>query len=232
MNTIHPAIFSFLKSINEHNTREFFALIRPLYDEILKNIKSFCDEVIIKMENSNLQNISSKQSMFRIYRDARRLSPSDQIYKKNFSFAISQEGKKSMFSKFYVHIESGASFVWGWIYYLESKQLRNLRYYMSEYWDNFRKIILDKNFIKNFGKIYGQKTKPRMKKWTLNLDLVSYKQYLINKKYSDEEVLAENFMQKVLEDYAIVKDFIDFLDNGVLYNEREKSKINPQNDIL
>ena len=125
----HPATFEFLKAINEHNTRAYFASIRPLYDEILYTTQMFCQAVIDELSKTDprLIGLQAKACMFRIYRDARRLKEWDQMYKNNFGFYITQTGKKSTQAGYYVHIQSGGSFFGGGIYRADSVQLMAIR---------------------------------------------------------------------------------------------------------
>ena len=75
MNTIHPAIFEFLKAIREHNSRKYFASIRPLYDDILENFQDFVKALgqEFTLSDSSFAHLEVKKCLFRIYRDARRL---------------------------------------------------------------------------------------------------------------------------------------------------------------
>ena len=73
--TIHPALFEFLKAIREHNSRKYFASIRPLYDDILSNWQDFVKALAHEFTNhdSTFAHLDPKKCLFRIYRDARRL---------------------------------------------------------------------------------------------------------------------------------------------------------------
>ena len=76
MTSIHPNIFDFLKSVKEHNTREFFAFVKPLYDDIQKNLLQRTAESMSELHRQlgvDFGDTNPKQCMFRIYRDARRL---------------------------------------------------------------------------------------------------------------------------------------------------------------
>lgn len=72
---LHPASFEFLKAINDYNTRKFFGTVRPLYDEILDNIKQICTEAIKRISefDPDVADLQPKDCLFRIYRDARRI---------------------------------------------------------------------------------------------------------------------------------------------------------------
>lgn len=75
MMRLHPALFAFLSSINEHNSRKYFASIRPLYDDIRQHLQEFVTLLIadLSIDEPTLMDIQAKQCLFRIYRDARRI---------------------------------------------------------------------------------------------------------------------------------------------------------------
>lgn len=87
---LHPATFEFLKAINEHNSRAFFASARGLYDEIWENVNEIAAALIsnIAKSDSDYADLLPKDCLFRIYRDARRIKDGDPIYKNNFGMAI------------------------------------------------------------------------------------------------------------------------------------------------
>lgn len=104
---LHPATLQFLDAIADHNTRTFFATVRPLYDEILDSIHDLCTATIhqISTFDTDIKGLTPKDCLFRIYRDARRLKEGDQLYKHNRGFVISPGGKNSSLPGYYLHIE-------------------------------------------------------------------------------------------------------------------------------
>lgn len=94
---LHHATLEFLRAINEHNSRKFFATARPLYDEIRENLNEICQALIDELakRDNDYADLKPKDCLFRIYRDARRIKDGDPIYKNNFGMAIAPGGKKS-----------------------------------------------------------------------------------------------------------------------------------------
>lgn len=104
---IHHATLEFLKAINEHNSRKYFASIRPLYDEIWENIQEIAAALIAELAKQDpaYAELKPKECLFRIYRDARRVKDGDPIYKDNFGIVLCIGGKKSDLPAFYFHIQ-------------------------------------------------------------------------------------------------------------------------------
>ena len=72
---LHPATLAFLKAINEENSREFFATVKELYLEILKDVNAVCAGLIEEatLLDPSHELLKPKDCLFRIYRDARRI---------------------------------------------------------------------------------------------------------------------------------------------------------------
>lgn len=213
---LNPATFNFLDVIAEENTREFFAKVKPLYKEILESVTELCQYLIVETnttdENGDL--ISPKKCLFRIYRDARRIKPGGQLYKHHFSFFISPEGKKTMGSGYYLHIEPWNSFFASGIHRASAAYLYPLRKKFELYGDAYLKIIRKKNFKETFGTVTWNSLKRPPKGFnaeTAHLDLIMKKQHLVMKRYSDTEVFLPWFVDMVMEDIGVVKEWSDWL---------------------
>lgn len=223
MPILHPATFWFLQSIKEHNTRTYFSLVKPVYQEINDSVVEFCDKLIwrLKENDPSLWSVTAKQCMFRIYRDARRLKEWDLIYKQNFWFAIWPNGKKDTTAWYYTHLQSWESFFWGGIYRPEPYQLKNLRNFLALHWDRYYQIINSSKFKKMFGEVQWEVWMKIPQWFAKDVDfpeLVKRKQFLVFKKYTDEEVLADSFFNQILHDCETAKPLFDLLNEGCEYD--------------
>lgn len=214
---LHPAAFEFLKAINSHNTRKFFATVKPLYEEIQQNLKDICAETIKRISafDSDIADLQPKDCMFRIYRDARRIKEWDQLYKSNWWFVLSPWGKNSSLPWYYFHLQPwDQSFFWWWVYRPEPAHLRNLRHYLAEHWATYKKIMQASSFKKHFGKIHGDVlTRPPLwfKAYTHHLDLIQRKQHLIYAKFTDKEILSTDIVKLFVDHAKYAYEWMHFL---------------------
>lgn len=217
---LHPALFQFLDAIREENSRKYFASIRPLYDDIWSNLNEFINAVIneLSKRDSRLSDIQAKQCLFRIYRDARRLKEWDPIYKHNRWAHITDTGKNSTKAGYYIHLQSGWSFLWGWIYRPTSDQLLKIRNFLTVHGDEYYEITNDKHFKSRFWSIQWESlTKlPRgFDKDTPYPELVMKRQHLIIHHYTDQEVLSPSFFDQIIQDAIVAKPFFDLLNQTI-----------------
>ncbi len=225
MTSIHQNIFWFLTSIREHNNREFFALVKPLYVEIQDNLvdrANICMSQLHKNLWINYGDMNWKDCVFRIYRDARRIKEGQLIYKENFAMMICPNGKNDLKANwFYLHIQSGGSFLAWWLYMPDPIDLTKVRKFLSVNGPKYHKIISNPEFLATFGSVTWDKL-VRVPKWfeesNKYIDIIKMKQFLVQKSYTDEEVLSEDFMDKFVNDCKIAKPFLNFLNQWCEYD--------------
>lgn len=223
MSTIHPALFEFIKAIQEHNSRKYFASIRPLYDDIMHDRQNFIKALGKEFTNydPSFAELNVKTCLFRIYRDARRLKEWDPIYKNNFWALIHPEGKKTSKAAPYIHLQPGNSMFAGGIYRADNTELHKIRRYLTEQGSQYYTIIESKEFKQRFWRVSGNSL-TNLPRWrdpeTPYPELVKKKQFLIYRSYTDSEVLSDSFFSDIVQDYHIAKPFFDLL-NTPLQNE-------------
>lgn len=226
---LHSSTLTFLTSIKEHNSRNFFALVRPLYDEIHTQLKEVCQSCLTQASkiDDGLQWLTPKDCLFRIYRDARRIQEWDPIYKQNRWFVMSPWGKNSSLPWYYMHIEAGnKSFFWWGVYRPEPQHLRNLREYFALHWDEYRKIIKAPTFKKNFSAPTGASL-TRPPKWfsidTPHLDLIIQKQHLIYAPISDEDIINLDITELITKYVEAAYPWMHFLTQWCLFEAHAHS---------
>ena len=121
-------ILGFLNDLSQHNSREWFNLNRAAYETAHVSFEGFIDTLIDELRTSdNLQGLSAKECIFRIYRDV-RFSRDKTPYNSNFSAVIAPGGKKSQLQGYYVSIEPhGHSMIAGGLHMPSSEQINLFR---------------------------------------------------------------------------------------------------------
>lgn len=217
---LHPATLDFLTTIKEENSRTFFASIKDLYHEIFGQFETSIDHIIKTLVPSHphFAGVTGKSCLFRIYRDARRLEPGDLIYKENFWAYITDTGKKSQKSWYYLHIQPGGSFFASGLYWCQGKPLHNLRTYLAEHGKQYQSITQDSDFTDRFWSVTGESLKTHPKGFNADtpyLDIIKHKQRLVYRHYSDAQVLAPGFLDTVVQDCLEAQPFSELLNRGL-----------------
>ena len=163
-------------------------------------------------KQDNIETVSGKKSLYRIYRDI-RFSKNKTPYKTHWGGFFTR-ATKLLRGGYYFHIEPGNSFVGGGFWQPNSDDLKRIRFSIAADDTELRDIIADKKFIKTFGQLVGDqvKTAPQgYKKDHPSIDLLRFKQFLVTKKFSDKEVLDKNFTNEVVKTFTVMRPFFDYM---------------------
>lgn len=223
MTSIDKKTLSFLKSLSKNNNRDWFHEHKNQHDEAKKNVKEFAESLKEKLNNHD--HIETAKVM-RIYRDI-RFSKDKTPYKTNFGISFNR-ATAARRGGMYIHIHPGDNFVGGGFWGPERDDLLRIRKELAADASEFRKIISDKNFIKYFGTLQGEelKTAPRgFDKEHKDIDLIRKKQYLISRSFTDEEVMANNFIDECDKTFQAMRPFFDYMSHVLTTNENGESII-------
>ncbi|MDQ1855638.1 DUF2461 domain-containing protein [Chryseobacterium sp. WLY505] len=201
--------FEFLTHLKENNNREWFARHKSEYDVIVKENKVFFNQIYTELqEYDNLKGMH----IFRIYNDV-RFSKNKTPYKTNFGVGYSRS-KPMLRGGNYIQLEPGNSFVGGGFWGPEAKDLLRIRKEFEISNSEIEKITSDTTFIQYFGELKGDAVKTAPRGFDKNhpaIDLIRKKQFLVMRKFTDKEVLSDNFQKEVLLTLLAMRPFFDYM---------------------
>ena len=210
---IQPSNLDFLKQIKKNNNRDWFNAHKDQYLKEHENIIAYADALLFEMNKHDvIENPSGKKSLHRIYRDT-RFSKEKIPYKTNWSGGF-QRATKSRRGGYYFHIEAGNTFVAGGFWGPDPKDLKRIRDEFAYDAAPLRKILKSKKFVEVFGTLKGEQIKTTPKGYDAsnpNIDLLRYKQFTVVKKFSDKEVLSNDFVKKMNEAFKAMRPFFDYM---------------------
>lgn len=89
-----------------------------------------------------------------------------------------------------------------------------------------RKILSSKSFTSTFGTLQGEQVKTSPKGFDANheaIDLLRYKQFLLIKRFSDEEVTSTEFLKEASQAYKNMRPFFDYMSEVLTTNSNGQS---------
>lgn len=210
---IQPSNLEFLKLIKKNNNRDWFNAHKDQYLKEHNDLIVFADALLMEMNKHDaIETPSGKKSLHRIYRDT-RFSKEKTPYKTNWSGSFSRATKKRR-GGYYFHIEPGNSFVGGGFWGPDPKDLKRIRDEFVYDAAPLRKILKSKNFVNTFGALKGEQVKTTPKGFDAKdpaIDLLRYKQFLLIKKFTDKEVLSDNFLKQLNDGFRAMRPFFDYM---------------------
>lgn len=221
---------TFLEDLKKNNNRDWFQANKPVYEKNHKELIAFADEVLAKLnEHDVIETESGKKSLFRIYRDV-RFSKDKSPYKTHWSGGFKRAGKL-LRGGYYFHVQPGGnSMVGGGFWGPNKEDLQRIREEIATDASELREILADKTFVDTFGTLDGEQLKRAPKGFNpdhKDIDLLRYKQFIFSRSFTDKEVLAPDFADKLDQAFQAMRPFFDFMSdvlttdsNGVpLYDE-------------
>ncbi len=215
--TIQPELFQFLKELAANNNRDWFAEHKPRFQELDKGVKAFGLALEAKM---NGHDVVENVKIYRIYRDV-RFSKNKLPYKTNRGGSFVRATKLRR-GGYYFHLEPGNSFIAGGFWGPNKEDLKRIRVEIAADAQELRDIIAQPTFVDTFGELKGDqlKTAPRdYPKDHPNIDLLRYKQYLLIRNFTDKEVLAADFLDKLNQSFANMRPFLDYMSDVLTTDE-------------
>lgn len=217
---IQTSTLHFLKDLKLHNDKDWFIKNRPRYEDARRNFEYFVQAVIDEISSFDpiLKGLEVTSCTYRINRDI-RFSNDKTIYKTHFGAFIVRGGKRNgdRLAGYYVHVEPGNnSMIAGGAYMPPMPWLTALRGKIDEQGDKLLKIINQKDFVKIFGGLEGEKLKSAPKGYPKDhpyIELLKMKSFLVVKMIPDKEVTSESCIDTIINASRIMKPLNDFLND-------------------
>ena len=220
MPRIQAATLDFLSDLAANNDRDWFQDNKSRYEAARENVAAFSQEILDRLrEHDQLETENGKKSLYRIYRDV-RFSKNKLPYKTNFAGGYKCDGKLRRGGYYFHIVPEGIENDWtdqtvvgGGFYGPERDDLKRLREELAADGDTLREIISDKDFVRVFGELQGDKLKTAPKGYPKdhpNIDLLRYKNYYAFRDISRKQLLSAAAPDLFVEAFLTLRPFFDY----------------------
>ncbi len=205
--------FDFVRELKNNNNREWFALHKEVYQHELGFVESFADALLQELNiHDVIETPSGKKSLHRIYKDTRFAK--DKIpFKTCWSGGFRRAGKYRR-GGYYFRFEPGNSVIVGGFRGPDPEDLKLIRDDIAFDATPLQSILNSKTFVDTFGTLQGEQLKTTPKGYDANndgIELLRYKQFLLIRRFTDEEVLHENFIKEASITFRNMRPFFDYM---------------------
>lgn len=208
--TIPKSAFDFLLKLKENNNRDWIQEHKKEYLANEKALKIFYAAV---EKGLNTTDEIAKLKIFRINRDV-RFSNNKTPYNVHRSVSFSRAGANRR-GGYYLGLESGNSYMAGGFFNPEPVDLLRIRKEFEMDSSEIHEILSEKDFQKAFGNFNQEnavKTAPRgFNVEDENIDLIRLKSFTVTHRFTDEEVFAPDFKDKLIYHYQLLRPFFDYM---------------------
>jgi len=213
MNYSLTTVFEFLNALNKNNNRPWFQANKTQYDIAHQHIIAFAEALLSELRKyDDIETISGKKSLFRIYRDV-RFSKEKAPYKVSWSGSF-RRASKSRRGGYYFHIEPGNTFIAGGFFGPNPEDLKQIRKHIDQDDAPLRKVLEDHEKKAFFGSLEGEQVKTAPKGFPIDhhaIDLLRYKQFIMKHQFSDKDVLHGDFHKNMAFGFSGLLPFFDVM---------------------
>ncbi len=217
-------VLEFFKKLKKNNNREWFNDHKKEFKAIESEVKK-CYSTLFNMIKTHDEVDQFK--MFRIYRDV-RFSKNKLPYKTHFGGTYHRK-KPQLRGGYYLHVApNNESFAATGFWEPNAADLLRIRKEFEMDDSEMRSIINSKSFKSEWGELVGDelKTAPRdFDKDHPAIDLIKKKQFIFVKKYTDSEVLADNFLENVNTSFKAIRPYFNYMSDVLTTNLNGESII-------
>lgn len=178
----HP-IIEFLEALSLNNSKEWFDANPAKYNQARNELIEITNELIndIAKYDPSIGLQSGQKCLYRQNRDL-RFSANKSPYKTTMSAFIAPGGKSSGNPGYYIHFETGQSFIGGGVYAPSPTYLHAIRTEIYYHTQEFKEILNDPAFIATFGAMMDERLLRVPKGFSPDsdvADLLKYKHYVV-----------------------------------------------------
>jgi len=217
-------VLEFFKNLENNNNREWFNEHKKEFKTIETQVKK-CYSILFEMLKTHDEVDQFK--MFRIYRDV-RFSKNKLPYKTHFGGTFHRK-KPELRGGYYLHIApNNESFIATGFWEPNSNDLFRMRKEFEMDDSIMRGIISEKSFRSVWGELVGDELKSAPRDFAKDhpaIDLIRKKQYIFIKKYTDKEVISDDFLTNVNESFKTIRPYFDYMSEVLTTNLNGESLI-------
>ena len=210
MNTIPASVFDFLSDLKKNNHRDWMQEHKKRYEANEKALKLFYTTVVDRLNETDE---IEKTKIFRINRDV-RFSKDKTPYNVHRSVSFIRAGVHRR-GGYYLRLESGNSLMAGGFFSPDPKDLLRIRKEFEMDDQEIRDILSNKEFKKAFGGFNTEnqvKTAPKgFDKEHAAIDLIRNKAFFVRHQFTDKEICAPDFIDKLLSYYELLRPYFDYM---------------------
>jgi uncharacterized protein (TIGR02453 family) len=215
-NSQFDPVLRFLDELSRNNQRAWFEQHRPDYQAARASFEQFVDGLIDEFRQPDrLEGLTGRECIARIFRDI-RFSKDKTPYKTNLAAHIAPGGWRSPAFGYYLSVAPhDQTFAAGGLHSPTPEQLEHFRQSVARNSAALRKITQARDFRQVFGELQGERLKTAPKGYDRShpeIELLQLKQILVLHPFTDQEVLAGDFKEKVVHACRVMRPFLDYME--------------------
>ena len=220
---LNPAIFRFFKQLAKNNNRKWFEQNKSEFKALETDVKQFGEAL---KDQLNQNDSIDRFKVFRIYRDV-RFSKDKTPYKTHFGLTWHRT-KPEFRGGYYLHLKPDDIFLACGFWDPAPADLKRIRHEIDLGGEEYRNLINAPAFKNIWGELQGNKVRTSPKGYAKHhpdIDLLRLKQHIFMIRYTEEEVTAKDFMNRLDAAIQAVRPFVDYMSAVLTTNANGESLV-------
>ncbi|MAS68734.1 MAG: TIGR02453 family protein [Flavobacteriaceae bacterium] len=220
---LNPAIFRFFKQLAKNNNRKWFEQNKSEFKALETEVKQFGEAL---KDQLNQNDSIDRFKVFRIYRDV-RFSKDKTPYKTHFGLTWHRT-KPEFRGGYYLHLKPDDIFLACGFWDPAPADLKRIRQEIDLDGDEYRNLINAPALKNMWGELQGNKVRTSPKGYAKDhpdIDLLRLKQHIFMIRYTEEEVTARDFMNRLDAAIQAVRPFVDYMSAVLTTNANGESLV-------
>ncbi|MCG3158013.1 MAG: hypothetical protein DKINENOH_04654 [bacterium] len=212
----------FFRALTKHNQKSWFEANRDWFEtEVKQPFTAFVEEMIARIHADDPEvRISSKEAIFRIYRDI-RFAKDKTPYKLHMSALISPAGRGNLeYPGFYLELGSAMVMLGGGAYSVAGENVPRLRRALLQRPQEFAALLRDRKFRAKYGTLQGEQNKilpAEFKAAAQQQPLIANKQFYYLAELPPDTILKRKLPEFIMTYYHAGKPMNRFLREALGY---------------
>ena len=211
-------VLAFLSNLALNNNRPWFEEHKEDFEKARRSFEALIDELIRRLSAfDDLSGLTAKECIIRIYRDI-RFSRDKTPYKTAMGASMAAGGRKSGRCGYGLHLSPGETKAAGGFWEPLPAQLAAFRRAVDRDPRALSDITAAPEFVKTFGGLKGDKLKSVPRGYAKDhpaIEVLRLKQAYVARLFPDQAVIADDFIDRLIDAFRLMKPFLDYLNGAV-----------------
>ena len=219
---IERATLSFLSDLEKHNERDWFTANKDRYLNAHANMAAFAEALIALMNrHDRISTASGKESLMRIYTD-QRFHKDRPPYAPRFGGRLARVKPELRGGYFFRIQPGGRSHITCGFMGPDAEDMKRIRADIAYDHKTWERLLRSKAIKMNFGELSGERLRGAPRGFAKDhpaIGLLGHTQFLLQHPFTDKEVLAADFLERVDGIYRSVRPFFDHMSEVLTTDE-------------
>lgn len=222
---VQPSTLDFLRSLEQHNDKEWFNAHKDDYQRARANMADFARALLHRMqEHDKVQPERPGDNLYRIYNDL-RFHKDKPPFNARFAGGFHRI-KPHLRGGYYFQVVPGNSYVSCGFFGPNADDMKRIRQDIDLNHEEWREVLSEPKLWATFGHMVGDQLKTAPSGFAKDhpaVDLLRFKQYIFRHHFTDAQVMQPDAVERFDRAFQAIRPFFDYMSEVLTTNANGES---------